>query len=1152
MAERIAYVEAVFGADITAFRRGTSQVRRDLNLLSDTAGGLSRIGRTMTLMLTAPLVAMGGAAVKASGDFEAAMRNVNSILFATEDELQALSEATLRFGSELRSGPTAAAEALYTVVSAGFTDMATALEISQVAARTAEAGLADLAVTSEALAAAMLAYGAGSDEAAHYSDVLTRSVQVGVGEMQEFANSMGLMVSSGAGLGITYDELGAGQAFLTQRGLSASRAATSLNMALVALMKPTDKMKAVFQELGVATGQQLIDQFGGLEGAMRALSTVFDGDAARITDVFGREQGARAARSMILDIEGYSRAMEEFREAVGGATDRALAEQYKSFPAALERLTSAAASAGIAIGDKLVPFLRPGVEALRQFLLSVQDIPDELLLMGIAFTTALAAAGPMLWLLGSMLTPIGLVSVGFAGLATAVALNLGGARDAVTQFVNDVTGGLGGLVTAVRTFWDEFTQKPPTMPDLGEAGTGAARGVSFTISEEMGTLWDVFQQNGADWGYTTYDAFYGALTESMGEIDPYTLQLGDVFTIAGAGGGGAQRGEIMAEEQFIRDSADDFSFGGRIKAGIEASWPLIETALNTIKTNIGNWFTGTFIPSFDSFGTGVLQGLTNLFTAPEGSDETSLVGTVKTFIEDNILGGIEGGISAVTTALPGISASVVTLFQTVGNWLVDTGIPTLAYSIGYLGGTISSLIVQALSGIGGSGEFNGPDVGAMILTPLSEGFQTAKGDMGLADSLAPELASAIMLAIPLLASQLGTLGFATGVSNVVWSVLSTGFTTGGALASGLATRVASSVAGNLIGGAFLANFRTAFGTLLGGLNLGSLVQSSIATSVISSLTNAGWAATGLAAKVAAGLGSFLGVALPVVGIATVAIGVGHWMLTSETGQAIQNFMKTEIVDRLFGEGFYAEINRGFENWVNNTLANLFTLAGNEEAASHFLPEDSEPIVVPMEAHIIPNPEAYDPAGVDYWAALYATEEQAATGMAPLNTAIDGVTTSVLGATTAVNTDLTAAVTTAGTTLPGLISPITGGMSRLSGEALYAAQRTQAMTSALEAINGRTFRATLELNVTGGPLPNMSGFKAMGGSVLPGKSYVVGEQGPELLTMGSTSGFVSSNGSLAGAVARGGSSSVSNNHVVINGVQDVDGLLYELERRGIYL
>jgi hypothetical protein len=49
----------------------------------------------------------------------------------------------------------------------------------------------------------------------------------------------------------------------------------------------------------------------------------------------------------------------------------------------------------------------------------------------------------------------------------------------------------------------------------------------------------------------------------------------------------------------------------------------------------------------------------------------------------------------------------------------------------------------------------------------------------------------------------------------------------------------------------------------------------------------------------------------------------------------------------------------------------------------------------------------------------------------------------------------------------------------------------------------------------GPTASVAGYRAKGGPVSAGATYVVGEEGPELLQMGSTSGNVIPNGATIG-------------------------------------
>jgi len=156
MTQQIAYLEAIVGADITTFRRGMQDVRRELGLFSDTAAGLQHLGRNLTFAVTVPIMAGLGSAVKIATDFDAAMRNVASISDEVAGNFTEMSGRVRDFGAELREGPLAAAEALNTVFQAGVTNADLAFAIAQSAAKTAEAGLADMQTTTEALGAAML------------------------------------------------------------------------------------------------------------------------------------------------------------------------------------------------------------------------------------------------------------------------------------------------------------------------------------------------------------------------------------------------------------------------------------------------------------------------------------------------------------------------------------------------------------------------------------------------------------------------------------------------------------------------------------------------------------------------------------------------------------------------------------------------------------------------------------------------------------------------------------------------------------------------------------------------------------------------------------------------------------------------------------
>jgi hypothetical protein len=106
-------------------------------------------------------------------------------------------------------------------------------------------------------------------------------------------------------------------------------------------------------------------------------------------------------------------------------------------------------------------------------------------------------------------------------------------------------------------------------------------------------------------------------------------------------------------------------------------------------------------------------------------------------------------------------------------------------------------------------------------------------------------------------------------------------------------------------------------------------------------------------------------------------------------------------------------------------------------------------------------------------------------------------------------------------LKALANPALSATKRAKLEAenaqlIRAAREAQAK---IDSLKGKTVPITVKLTYVGGALkgqnsdPTLGGLfpgKYTGGAVLSGRTYLVGEQGPELLTLGSTSGYVTNN------------------------------------------
>lgn len=721
MSQKIAYFEAVIGADITNFRREMRNVRSDLGGVEGSLSSLRRVGRNMTFAITAPMVALGGAAVNAAADFDAAMRNVNSIALMSEDSLAAVSQRTLEWGANIRSGPTAAAESLYNVFSAGITDTEEAFKIMEISTMTAEAGLADLQITTEALTASLLAYGLGSESAERASNALTRMVQLGVGEMENFAGSVGLVVPAAANLGLEIEDVYAHWAILTQRGMSASRAATTLNASLSSLSKPTEAMKNAFKELGVSGVEELINKFGSYDRVLQELIGTTDNTSEEIRKLFNLERGARGIDAFRKSIEDWDGAMEDFYDGLDTATMSAWEQQMMSASAQFDILKSGVQALGIQIGNVLLPMLLPVVDVLTNIFTRLNDVNPNILRLGVGISIVTAALPPLMWLFSAIVAPMATTITLVSLLATAFSTILAPILDYMSPLLDELSTSFNGIKETVNTFMDEVFTSTVEMPPLAdiliipETIDPILIDIPITPGLTLSHIWsDPRYHDQLAAIFPTRQDFYAAARqmEGGGMISGETLHL-----------------VLQAEASLAPVSTPTYTITtplvDRVSKAASAAYPIIKSNLTTIFTTLGNWIGTTLLPTV-VFEVAALQtAITGWFNGINWeqvrADFALASGQLLTIGEDIVASISEGVVFASDWVLINILNPIGTLAR---NELAWDGIDTL------LDEPIGNMIASAIEKIGESfrnfsDEFNAEDLGGVVQKIINVGSDIA-------------------------------------------------------------------------------------------------------------------------------------------------------------------------------------------------------------------------------------------------------------------------------------------------------------------------------------------------------------------------------------------------------------------------------------------
>lgn len=437
--------------------------------LDSLSSGLTNVGSALT-GLGAPIAAAFGVGVSASLDFSREVTNTGAVLGLTRDEISALHDDLLAIGGDTTAGPQEVAAAYYDIAG-GVADANNHMAILNASIATSQAGNASLTGTTSALIAVMNSYKFSADQASFASDVLTRTVGMGVGTMDEFAVALPQVTGLANSLSIGFDDLGAMTAYLTTQGNSAAQSTTQLAAMMTALLNPNERMKAGLAELGFASGTAAIEQLG-LVGAMEALSGTTTATEQGMAGMLGSVEALRGVTA--LTGGEFATFAETFKNGITDATAAAQAIQMGDPAQQFALLQSTVSELGISLGDALVPALVTAMGTIRPMVDSViswvQENPQLVSQIGL-LAGALAVAGPVLMvvggalgaistIIGAIVSPIGLAIAAVVGLVAAYQTNFGGLRDFVqTQVAPVVRGffdGLGRVWERIQPGLQEF------------------------------------------------------------------------------------------------------------------------------------------------------------------------------------------------------------------------------------------------------------------------------------------------------------------------------------------------------------------------------------------------------------------------------------------------------------------------------------------------------------------------------------------------------------------------------------------------------------------------------------------------------------------------------------------------------------------------
>lgn len=415
--------------------------------------GITELGSSMTLGLTVPIVAAGGAATSVAASFDDAMSQVQGALGDASADMDGLRQLALQLGADTVFSATESAQAMVELAKGGLTEAQIkggALAASMDLAAAGQLNLADAAATTVQM---MGSFGLEAGDATRIANALAGAANASSADVSDLTQAMSQCSAQASLAGWSLEDTAAALALFADHGVKGSDAGTSLKTMLQRLAAPTDQAAEAIAAYGLnirdsngkmkdisGIADELTGKLGSLSDAERdaALQTIFGSDASRA-----------AAILMQSGSEGLAKYIAATNDATAAETMANAQKGELSW--ALENMGGAIESASIAFGTALAPAITAVAGVIGNVAEAFASLPAGVQ-TGIAVVLALVAAlGPLLMVIGSVVAALPAISEGFAVLGGALAIPLAPAA-AVVAAIAAIAAAIYAAWTTSETF----------------------------------------------------------------------------------------------------------------------------------------------------------------------------------------------------------------------------------------------------------------------------------------------------------------------------------------------------------------------------------------------------------------------------------------------------------------------------------------------------------------------------------------------------------------------------------------------------------------------------------------------------------------------------------------------------------------------------
>ncbi|SFE87771.1 phage tail tape measure protein [Peptostreptococcus sp. D1] len=386
----------------------TSSMMTTGKMLNRVGGNMQAVG-TATLTMTAPLVAMGGAALKTGMQFDKTMSQVKAISGATGSEFQKLRDKAREVGATTSKSAMDAGNAMVFLSQAGYS-VNDVLSLSKPLVQTAIAGNIEMAQASSLLADSMNSANIPVKDATKYLDMVAKTANV---TNTDVAQLMEAWIGAGGSLrtaNISMSETNALLGILANAGIKGSEAGTSLSRIFMNLNSTGAEAGKAMKALGI----NVADSSGKMRSKVDVLKelksktdTLTEAERNHYIQMIG---GKQYANDLKIVLDGMGNSFSDLTSQINnssGALNKMAVVMADNLQGSLEELKSAWEDTLITVSDAITPTARKWIDSLKGILEGIKGMNPEVIRFFASFTVGLTVFGAVNFVIGSFLKTMG-------------------------------------------------------------------------------------------------------------------------------------------------------------------------------------------------------------------------------------------------------------------------------------------------------------------------------------------------------------------------------------------------------------------------------------------------------------------------------------------------------------------------------------------------------------------------------------------------------------------------------------------------------------------------------------------------------------------------------------------------------------------------